>query len=233
MQKNASVNPLSRVTIYPVTCEELSAGRSDIEVLEAVMRGGAKIIQLRDKHASQKDLLTKAKTFRKITRDYGALLIINDDMDVALEVKADGVHLGQDDLSMEEVHQKQKQFSKLPVCFQEKFIIGRSCHSLEQALEAEKEGATYVNIGPLFDTQTKKNQAGKTNKGMGTALLPTIAEKLTIPFTVMGGIKQKHIPLLLQNGAKHIAMVTEITQHPDMEAHTKELIDIYYSFTPT
>jgi thiamine-phosphate pyrophosphorylase len=90
-----------QVDVYPVTCEELSEGRSNLEVLEAVIRGGAKIIQLREKEYQKKDLYHLALNFREMTAKAGVLLIINDHVDIALGVEADGVHLGQEDLPLD------------------------------------------------------------------------------------------------------------------------------------
>lgn len=208
---------LSGVSLYPVTCEELSAGRNDEEVLESVMLAGAKIIQLRDKHSSKKQLLGKARHFRRVTEQFGALLIINDHIDIAIEVGADGVHLGQEDLSVLEA----RGASAHP------FIIGISCHSLYQALRAQRGGASYVNIGPIFDTRTKTTQLQTITKGLGMEIIDDIAPHLRIPFTVMGGIKAAHIPLLLQKGIKHIAMITEITQHQNIRQHTESLLQLW------
>ena len=231
-RKKTIENYFKKITLYPVTCEDLSAGRSDLEVLKQVMLAGVKIIQLRDKNSKQNDFLTKAKIFRKVTQQFGALLIINDHFDIALEIQADGVHLGQSDLPLCEAEEK---LFALPNTFsnqqlKEKFIIGVSCHSLEQALKAEKEGASYINIGPIFDTETKKNKDGLINKGLGIEIIKQIKSQLKIPFTVMGGIKEKHIQPLLSYGAKHIAMITEITQSPNIKTHTKYLLSLFNEY---
>jgi len=189
------------VDIYPVTCEELSAGRSNLEVLEAVIRGGAKIIQLREKDHPSRVLYELALRFREITARADVLLIINDRLDIALAVKADGVHLGQDDLPLIAARKMAPEL-----------LIGISTHSLEEALQAQADGADYINIGPIFPTKTKKG-AGIS---LGPDAITPIKQKLDIPFTAMGGINESNIDQVLAKGANRVAMVTAITQAPDI-----------------
>ena len=196
-----------RVDLYVVTCEPLSAGRTDEEVLEAVIAGGACIIQLRDKESTPRDFYAKALAFRQRTHAAGMLLIINDYLDVALAVDADGVHLGQQDLPLAAARRLAPEM-----------IIGRSTHSRAQALEAQEQGASYVNIGPLFTTGTKEHAAT-----LGLQAVREIAPGLGIPFTVMGGIKHAHIPDIVSAGATKIAVVTAVTQAPDMAQAVREL----------
>ncbi len=190
-----------KVDVYPVTCERLSAGRSNLEVLQSVIQGGARIIQLREKEYSLKQLYQSALTFRAITREAGVLLIINDHVDIALAVDADGVHLGRDDLPIAAARR-----------IAPDLLIGASTHSLEEALEAEKEGADYVNIGPIFPTQTKEG----AQRFLGPEAIVAISAHLKVPFTVMGGINETNIDQVLAAGARRVAMVTAITQAPDI-----------------
>ena len=189
------------IDVYPVTCERLSAGRSNLEVLEAVIRGGARIIQLREKEYSKRDLFHLALTFREVTARAGLLLIINDYLDIALAVGADGVHLGQDDLPLTAARRLAPDL-----------VIGISTHSLEEALKAEGEGADYVNIGPIFATSTK---AG-VDRGLGPEAIASIGSRLSVPFTVMGGITAANLDEVLAAGARRIAMITAITQAADI-----------------
>jgi thiamine-phosphate pyrophosphorylase len=191
----------NEIDVYPVTCERLSAGRSNLEVLEAVIRGGARIIQLREKEYSKRDLCRLALTFREVTARAGVLLIINDYLDIALAVGADGVHLGQDDLPLTAARRLAPDL-----------LIGISTHSLEEALEAEREGADYVNIGPVFATSTK---AG-VDRGLGPEAIASIGSRLSVPFTVMGGITAANLDEVLAAGARRIAMITAITQSADI-----------------
>lgn len=189
------------IDVYPVTCERLSAGRSNLEVLEAVIRGGARIIQLRQKEYSKRDLYHLALTFREVTAGAGLLLIINDYLDIALAAGADGVHLGQDDLPLTAARRLAPDL-----------LIGISTHSLEEALEAEGEGADYVNIGPIFATSTK---AG-SDRGLGPEAIASVGSRLSVPFTVMGGITAANLDEVLAGGARRIAMITAITQAADI-----------------
>jgi len=194
------------VDVYPVTCERLSAGRSDLEVLEAVIRGGAKIVQLREKEYSDRDLYALAVKFREMTAEAGVLLIINDRPDLALAVDADGVHLGQDNLPVAAVRS-----------FAPELLIGASSHTLEEALRAQSDGADYVNVGPIFPTKTKEG----VKRFLGPEAIAAIGPELSLPFTVMGGINQSNVSRVLANGARRIAMVTAITQAPDIAAEVR------------
>lgn len=190
-----------RVDLYPVTCERLSAGRSNFELLEAAIRGGARIIQLREKERTTGELYRMALRFREVTAAAGMLLIINDHVDVALVVEADGVHLGQEDLPLAAARK-----------IAPELLIGISAHSREEALEAQAEGADYVNIGPIFPTRTKEG----VSRFLGPEAIPGIAAALTIPFTVMGGIGGANIGLVLAQGARRVAVVTAVTGADDM-----------------
>lgn len=190
----------ARIDLYPVTDPVLSAGRSHEEILRQSARGGARIIQLRDKFASRRQLFETACRFREVTAAAGMLLIINDYVDIALACQADGVHLGQDDLPLAAARQLAPEL-----------LIGISTHSLEQALAAQAGGAGYVNIGPVFPTRTKE----KTSPPLGPDTIPVIASRLRIPFTVMGGINHQNMPQVLAAGATRIAVVTAVTLAPD------------------
>jgi thiamine-phosphate pyrophosphorylase len=196
------------VEIYPVTCEELSAGRSNLEVLEAVIRGGAKIIQVREKEYSTRALYELALRFREITARAGVLLIVNDRLDIALAVDADGVHLGQDDLPLADARKMAPDL-----------LIGISTHSLAEALQAQVGGADYINIGPIFPTRTKKTEV----QSLGPDAIDVIRQNIKIPFTVMGGIKESNIDQVIAKGARRVAVVTAITQAPDIAESVRSL----------
>jgi len=196
------------VDIYPVTCERLSAGRSNLEVLNDVIRGGARIIQLREKECSRKELYHLALAFREVTQKAGVLLFINDYLDIAMAVDADGVHLGQDDLPVATARKLAPEL-----------LIGASTHSLEEAVQAEADGADYVNIGPIFPTKTKVG----IHRVLGPEAIPAISAGIRLPFTVMGGINDANIGQVLAQGARRVAMVTAITQAPDIAAKVRAL----------
>jgi len=196
------------VDIYPVTCERLSAGRSNLEVLHAIIQGGARIIQLREKEYSAKDLYHLALKFREITSRAGVLLFINDHLDIAMAVEADGVHLGQDDLPVAAARR-----------IAPELLIGASTQSLEEALQAQDDGADYVNIGPIFPTKTKEG----IEHYLGPEAISVIGPEIRIPFTVMGGINESNIDQVLVKGARRVAVVTAITQAPDINERVSSL----------
>ncbi|MDO9390239.1 MAG: thiamine phosphate synthase [bacterium] len=206
--KSQRLKAFQQIDLYPVTDQGLSLGRTDLEVLDGLIAGGARIVQLREKHISKKDLYHLAHAFRQKTSKAGVLLIINDHLDIALACGADGVHLGQDDLP--------------PAAAKElapELIIGVSTHNLEEALKAQEQGADYVNIGPIFATQTKE----LSMKPLGPEAIKEIAPQLKIPFTVMGGINRSNIQEVLQAGAGKIAVVTAVTKAGDIGQAVQEL----------
>ncbi|MEN8139872.1 MAG: thiamine phosphate synthase [Thermodesulfobacteriota bacterium] len=195
-----------QVTIYPVSCEKLANGRSDLEWLTEVLAGGARIVQLRDKEASDGALLAKALKFRELTSAAGALFIVNNRLDIALLAKADGLHLGNDDIPVQEARRLAPEL-----------IIGVSANTEEQAATAEERGASYYNIGPLFATETK---AG-LRQFIGPEAIARYSCHSQLPFTVMGGIKRQHIAELTALGARRLAVVTAISQAADIRAETR------------
>ena len=208
MKRELRRQMFQQVDVYPVTCEELSEGRSNLEVLEAVIRGGAKIIQLREKDYSKRDLYNLALKFREITTRAGILLIINDHVDIALAVDADGVHLGQEDLPLTVARQLAPEL-----------LIGASTHSLEDVLQAQKDGADYVNIGPIFPTKTKEG----VERVLGPEAIAAISPHVEVDFTVMGGINEANIDQVLAQGARKVAMVSAITRAADIAAKVSSL----------
>lgn len=208
MKRQGRLRLFEQVDVYPVTCERLSEGRSNLEVLEAVIQGGSKIIQLREKEYPKRDLYNLALKFREITTRGRVLLIINDHVDIALAVDADGVHLGQEDLPLQVARKLAPEL-----------LIGASTHSLQQALQAEKDGADYVNIGPIFPTKTKDG----VGRSLGPKAISEISPQIKVPFTVMGGINAENIDQVLAEGARRVAMVTAITRAADIAAKVRSL----------
>jgi len=200
---------IEQVTIYPVSCEKLACGRSDEEWLAAVLAGGARIVQLRDKLSDDRTLLAKAQLFRRKTAEAGALFIVNNRLDIALLADADGIHLGNSDLPARQVRNLAPDL-----------LIGVSANTREQAASAKGRGASYFNIGPLFPTATK---SGLTSF-IGEEAIALFSAESNLPFTVMGGIKLEHVPRLTALGASRIAVVTALTQAENIEEETRRWI---------
>ena len=195
--------------LYVVITEAFCGGRSALDVLRACMDAGVRLVQLREKDLDARALFQRAEAFRRITADAGALLIIDDRVDIALASGADGVHLGQSDLPIAAAR-----------AIAPDLILGASSHDLEEALAAQAAGASYVNIGPIFATQTKHVATGV----IGPEAITQIAPHLQIPFTCMGGLKLHNVHEVLARGARHVAVVTAVTAAPDPPQAARELI---------
>ena len=194
--------------LYVVITEAFCGGRPALEVLDACLDAGVRLVQFREKNLEGGELYARACAFRARTQAAGALLIIDDRVDIALAAGADGVHLGQSDLPLSAARE-----------IAPDFILGASSHNLEEALGAQAAGASYVNIGPIFPTQTKAVATGVVGPGM----IEEIAPHLHIPFTCMGGIKRHNVEEVLRRGAKHPAVVTAVTAAEDVRAAAAEL----------
>ncbi len=169
-----------------------------VEVIRLASRAGARVIQYRDKTSGKKKLLENARLIREITRKYHTLFIVNDYLDIALMSGADGVHLGQDDFPVEAAR------SITP----EGFIIGISTHSLEQALAAEKAGADYIAIGPVFATPTKADYPP-----IGLETVRQVVSAVSVPVVAIGGLNLGNLGELIGTGIKNVAMVREFQRH--------------------
>lgn len=187
---------------------EKFCNRSSLDTLKALIDADIKIVQLREKEKSKKEIFHLAEQYRKLTRDHNILLIINDHLDIGVRIDADGVHLGQDDFPYTQARQLSK-----------KIIIGVSTHNLEEIKEAQMNNASYINVGPIFPTQTKEAPM----QVVGLKNLKNWLSSITIPFTVMGGIKEENISQLKHLGIQRFAMVTEITMADNIKEKIKAL----------
>jgi thiamine-phosphate pyrophosphorylase len=176
------------------------------EFVQEVLEAGARVVQLREKDKARAKRL--GKQLKTVTDKKGALLIINDWVDVAKNIGADGVHLGQEDAPVREAR------AALGV----DKLIGKSTHSLKEALEAEKEGADYVGIGPIYPTKSKDCKA------IGPGVIKELKKKLTIPFVAIGGINEENIDEVLQAGAANVALISALTEAPNLGETVKFFI---------
>jgi len=187
--------------IYPITDTRI-AKLSHADQVEKLIEGGAKIIQLREKYASPKDFYEFAKEALKIARQHKVKIIINDRVDIALALKADGVHLGQDDLPPEHARK----------ILGEKAIIGFSTHNLEQAVRGARLPIDYLAIGPVFATRTKENPENV----VGIEGVKNVREAVgDFPLVAIGGITLENFREVLQSGADSVAVVSNLLLDAD------------------
>jgi thiamine-phosphate pyrophosphorylase len=196
-----------RADLYVVITASFCAGRTALEVLDRVLDAGVGIVQLREKDLGGRELYELALEFRRRTEVAGALLVIDDRLDMALAAAADGVHLGQADLPVAAARRLAPDL-----------IIGASSHSLEEALAAQEAGAGYVNIGPIFPTATKPQAVA-----LGVEAISRLAPYLRIPWSTMGGINQGNIAQVVARGARHPAVMSAVTAAPDVSAAARAL----------
>ena len=185
-------------------------GQGSVEVVRSALRGGATAIQLRWKHATTRELIELGKGFRALTEAAGALLIINDRVDVAIAAGADGAHLGDDDLPV-------------PVARRivpPEFVLGRSVDTVEEARAAETLGADYVGLGPIFPTASKSD----TGPVVGVAGIPAFTSVLRIPVVASGGIDARSAAAVIEAGAGGVAVITAVSGSPDPEGAARTLI---------
>lgn len=182
--------------VYPITDANITK-LSHLEQVKQLIAGGAKLIQLREKHASPKEFYESAKEVMDFVQNTDVKIIINDRIDIALTVKADGVHLGQDDISPISARE----------ILGEDAIIGFSTHNVIEAIEATKFPLNYVAIGPIFDTATKENP----DATIGIDGLKSVREAIgNFPLVAIGGIDFENYHPVLENGADSVAIISAI-----------------------
>jgi len=203
-----ALKSLKDVRLYCFSPGDFLMGRDPIEMIAAQIRGGADVIQLREKNMPKRQALALGLAIRKLTTQEGIPFIVNDDLDLALILEADGVHLGQDDIPI--------QYARP---FLKDKIIGISTHSLDQAREAIESGADYIGIGPAFKTETKI----KADPVVETDLILKIKELSPVPVIAIGGIGEKNIDLLVNKGIRRAAIISDILSSNNIEAKTRAL----------
>lgn len=174
-------------------------------IAEAAMAGGVKFIQYRAKNLSKRDAYRHSLALRSLTRRSGATLLINDFVDLALAVEADGVHLGRGDLPL----------SVARGILGPSRIIGISAHTLEQAREAERDGADYLGVGPIFTSTTKQ-----VRSPLGCERLRQIRREVRIPVIAIGGITESNAARVMRNGVAGVAVVAAILSKADVTQAT-------------
>lgn len=203
------------LSLYVITDERIGLGRSHLFLAEEALRGGATVIQLRDKEKSGRELYKIGVKLREITKKYKALFIVNDRLDIALAVGADGVHLGMNDLPISVARR----------IAGSNFIIGASVSSPEEAVLAEKEGADYISAQSIFETSSKEDV-----KVIGIEGLKTIVKVSSLPVIAIGGINRDNVRDVMKTGVKGIAVISAIVSKEDVKSATEELKKIVLEF---
>ena len=201
-------------TLSPGGRGEGEGGSKILADIEGALRGGVDIVQLRSKTLSDRALLELGKKIRQVTRRLRKLFIVNDRVDLMLAMDADGIHLGQDDLPVGVARQ---------MIGDRKKIIGRSTHSLKQALRAERERADYIGFGPIFETPTKP-----THHPIGLRAIRQVMKRIKIPVVCIGGIDQTNVKRVIEAGVERVAVVRAIFAAPNAyqaARHLRELME--------
>jgi thiamine-phosphate pyrophosphorylase len=195
---------LDRLHLCVITDARPESGRDHLEIAREALIGGADMIQLRDKTGSLRDLLPQACAIRLLCRSYGALFIVNDRLDLALAVEADGAHVGQGDLPAVEARR----------LLGPNRILGVSTHSVDQALAARETGADYIGFGPMFPTRTK--QTGYVPRG--PAMLREVRNAVSLPILAIGGITIENVGAVITAGATAPAVIAAVVGAADIAA---------------
>lgn len=180
--------------LYGITGEKFAGGKSNIGCVKEMILGGIKTIQYREKDKSIKEKIEEIREIRALCREANVCFIVNDHVDIALLVGADGVHVGQDDMSVEDIR----------TIVGKDMIIGLSTHSPTQAREALEVGADYIGVGPIFPTTTKDTPH------VGVEYLDYINRHLNIPHVAIGGIKMENIHEIMARNPYCISLVSEV-----------------------
>lgn len=198
-----------KLLLYAVTDRAWSSDlKTFYEQIEQSLKAGVTFLQLREKTLDKENFLNEAKEIKKICANYNVPFIINDNIEIAQEVNADGIHIGQNDISLVEAKE---------LIGNDK-IIGVTVHSIEEALDAEKNGASYLGVGAIFKTNSKEDA-----KVINIDELKKISSSVNVPVVAIGGIKKNNLSILNNTGIAGIAVISAIYSHKDIYSATREL----------
>ena len=199
--------------LYAITDAHLTPENSFSNAIKLVLQGGARIIQYRDKSNDTNKRLSQAQIIRDLCNRYDALLIINDDIELAVQSQADGVHLGKDDIPLADARKKLGDDS----------IIGSSCYNqLELAIDAQKQGADYVAFGAIYASPTKPDAAT-----VSLDTLKTAVSQLSIPVCAIGGINTQNAHTVVATGVDMIAVISDLFADNDIQARSEALSNLF------
>jgi thiamine-phosphate pyrophosphorylase len=205
---------LSRIgfNLYLITDRNITGSRPLLSVVEEALKGGALAVQLREKDLPTRELYELAYELRKVTNRYGAKLLINDRIDIALAVEADGIHLGHNSLP---IYKARKLMG-------DKKLIGVSCHNLVNAITAQEKGADFITFGPVYFTPSK----AVYGKPLGVDKLENVSHMLQIPVFAIGGIKAANTLEVTAADASGIALISAVLAADDPCAETRRLLSL-------
>ncbi|MBI5886268.1 MAG: thiamine phosphate synthase [Deltaproteobacteria bacterium] len=197
--------------VYLVTDRQLTADRDVLRPVRQALDAGVRSVQLREKDMPPRELFYLARRMRELTSEYGATLLINDRVDIAIAVGADGVHLGQKSMPPNEAR----------TVVGPGMLIGVSAHGLTEALAAVGSGADFITLGPIFHTESKV----EFGEPLGVEKLKTVCASVNAPVYAIGGIKREHISGVMLAGAAGIAVISAVMGRPDVRASAVELVE--------
>lgn len=197
-------------TLYLITDRMQTAGRTLPAVVAEALEGGVRSVQLREKDLPPGELFELAVELRAVTRQYGALLFINDRIDVALAAEADGVHLGRASMPVRAARR----------ILGRGMLTGYSAHGVEEALRAERDGADFVTFGPVYDTPSKRS----FGPPVGTERLAEAVHSLTVPVFALGGISLSNMAGAMESGCHGVALISAIIAAEQPQAASRELL---------
>ena len=198
--------------LYIIIDPEMAPNREEVSIARAALRGGARLIQFRDKRRAKGTQLPIIRDISRLCREAKAPLIVNDDVDLALSAGADGVHVGKDDLPVEVVR------NLVP----SRMLVGCSANNLQEALRAEKAGADYVSVGCLFPTYSKSNA-----RPASLETLRSVKKGLSVPVCGIGGITSDNIKSVLDCGVEMAAVIRAVVSAPNVENATRALATLF------
>jgi thiamine-phosphate pyrophosphorylase len=199
-------------------CEARPRSEDPEPLLSAALRGGVDIVQLREKSLPRREVELAAQTFRRLCDTYSALFIVNDDPDLARACDADGVHVGQQDIGVEEVR----------AAVGHDAIIGLSTHSEEQIAASAEAAVDYISVGPIWETPTKEGRPA-----VGLELISHAAAKASLPFFAIGGIDAGNAEQVVEAGARRLCVVRAIRDAENPAAVAEELRGAFASVGET
>lgn len=188
-------------SLYLISDRGQTGGRLLVEVVASALAGGVRAVQLREKDLPARQMFELAMQLRQLTREAGARLLINDRVDVALAVDAEGVHLGTNGMPVREARR----------LLGHNRLIGYSAHGLNEALQAQADGADFITFGPVYHTPSK----APYGEPVGVAAMQTACRALAIPLFALGGVKEAAVPELMAAGARGVALISAIIAAPD------------------